>query len=216
MNKITISFFILGLSFGAGPCIASCGPLLISYIAGTGKGIFKSLMVYILFSLARIFAYLAISLLVFFLGRFVIEKFISSSSKYILVAGGAFFVLIGALMALGKRTNFKLCAFLEKHMLTCDKKSIITFGLIIGLLPCAPLLAIFSYIVLISKSYFETLLYSFSFGMGTFVSPLIFLALASGLIPKYFIGKRYERIFSLICGLVIIFLGFKLTTQAFF
>lgn len=210
MNEIAISFFILGLSFGAGPCMASCGPLFISYIAGGGKGILKSLMAYILFSLARICVYLVLSLLVFILGKFVLERFISGYSRYLFIGGGAFLVLIGALMAIDKNANFKFCGFLREHILARDKKSIITLGLIAGLLPCAPLLAVFSYIVLVSRSYPETLFYSFSFGIGTFVSPLIFLVIAAGFIPKYLIGSKYERLFSLICGLVIIFLGIQL------
>jgi len=215
MNKIAISFFILGLSFGAGPCMASCGPLLISYIAGAKKGILKSLMAYILFSLARICVYLILSLLVFILGKFVIERFISEYSRYLFIGAGAFLVLIGALMALDKNLNLRFCGFLREHTLARDKKSIITLGLITGLLPCAPLLAVFSYIILVSKGYPETLLYSFSFGIGTFVSPLIFLVIAAGLIPKYLIGSKYERAFSFICGLVIIFLGVQLAGKGF-
>lgn len=215
MNKIAISFFILGLSFGAGPCMASCGPLFISYIAGAGKGILKSLAAYALFSLARICVYLILSLLVFALGKFVIERFISGYSRYLFITAGAFLVLIGALMALGKNPNSRFCGFLREHALARDKKSIFTLGLITGLLPCAPLLAVFSYIILVSRGYPETLFYSFSFGIGTFVSPLIFLVIVAGLIPKYLIGSKYERAFSLICGLVIIFLGIQLTGRGF-
>lgn len=215
MNEIATSFFILGLSFGAGPCMASCGPLFISYIAGARKGILKSLMAYILFSLARICVYLILSLLVFILGKFVIEKFVSAYSRYLFIAAGAFLVLIGALMAVDKKPNLKLCGFLHEHMLARDKKSIITLGLITGLLPCAPLLAVFSYIILVSKGYPETLFYSFSFGIGTFVSPLVFLVIAAGLIPKFLIGSKYKRAFSLICGLVIIFLGMQLAWKGF-
>ena len=213
MNEIATSFFILGLSFGAGPCMASCGPLFISYIAGARKGILNSLMDYVLFSLARICVYLILSLLVFILGKFVLERFISGYSRYLFIGGGAFLVSIGALMAIDKKSNLKFCGFLREHILARDKKSIITLGLIAGLLPCAPLLAVFSYIILVSKGYPETLFYSFSFGVGTFVSPLIVLVIAAGLIPKFLVGSKYERAFSLICGLVIIFLGIQLVLR---
>jgi len=72
---------------------------------------------------------------------------------------------------------------------------------------------VFSYIILVSRGWPEALFYSFSFGIGTFVSPLIFLVIAAGLIPKYLIGSKYERVFSLICGLVIIFLGMQLARR---
>ena len=51
---IVITFFLLGLSFGSGPCLAACGPLLISYIAGTGKKFKDSVVTYLIFSSARI------------------------------------------------------------------------------------------------------------------------------------------------------------------
>lgn len=215
MNEIAVSFFILGLSFGAGPCMASCGPLFISYIAGTGKGILNSLAAYILFSLARIGVYIVLGLLVFILGKFALERFVSGYSRYLFIAAGAFLVLIGALMAIDKKSNLKFCGFLREHILARDKKSVITLGLITGLFPCAPLLAVFSYIILVSRGYPETLFYCLSFGIGTFVSPLILLVIAAGLVPKYLVGSKYERAFGLVCGLVIIFLGIQLAWRGF-
>lgn len=215
MNKAIISFFILGLTFGSGPCLASCGPIILSYIAGTRKNVAKGLGVYILFSLGRIFVYIALSLLVFFFGKFIMEKLLFGFSKYVLIIGGTFIFLVGLLLALGKKLELKFCNLLQKNILVHDKKSIIMLGLIIGILPCAPLLAIFSSIVLTSKSWFDSLLYSLSFGIGTFVSPLIFLVIFVGLIPSSLIDKSYNRIFNLVCGLIIMFLGSRLIMRAF-
>lgn len=202
--KTIIGLFILGLSFGSGPCIASCGPVLISYIAGTKKDIIKGLTDYILFSLTRISVYIVLGLLVFFLGRFVMGRFMNAFSKYVLILGGSFIILVGIIMTLGKR-------------LESDNRNIIIMGLVIGFLPCAPLIAILSYIGLISKTWLHSLFYSFSFGIGTFISPLILLVILTGLIPKFILEKKafYSRVFSFICGLIIIFLGFQLIRRAF-
>lgn len=217
MNKIVISLFILGLSFGSGPCLASCGPVLISYIVGTKKNVSKGLVAYVLFSLARMFVYIILGMLVFFLGKLALERFAGSFSKYIFMIGGSFVILMGLLMALGKRMEFRACQFLKKNIVEQDKKSLIILGLIIGLLPCAPLLAIFSYTGLVSKSWLHSLIYNFSFGIGTTVSPLILLVIFAGLIPKLFIAKKevYGRIFNLACGSLIVFLGFQLISRAF-
>ncbi len=215
MNEIAFSFFVLGMSFGAGPCMASCGPLLISYITGTGKGAIKGLKVYLLFSFVRISVYLALGLLVFLAGKFLMERFIHGYSRYLFIFGGIFLMLIGGLVALDKKSPLKFCGFLREHMLARDNKSVVVFGLLAGLLPCAPLLAVFSYIILVSRSGFEALLYSFSFGIGTFLSPLLFLTVAAGFIPRLLVGSRYERAFSLICGLLIIFLGLQLVRSGF-
>jgi len=209
MVKIILSLFFLGLSFGWGPCVASCGPILISYVAGTKKGILKSISVYLIFSLSRIFVYLILGLLVFLAGRFFTEQFLGGSSKYILIGGGIFIIIMGILVALGKRIEFKSwCRFQEKF-LQRDKKSILLFGLITGFLPCAPLLVVLSYIALVSKTWWQGLFLTFSFGLGTLLSPLILLVIFASLLPKFFVNLKefYMRIFSFVCGLIIIFLG---------
>lgn len=211
-----VSLFILGISFGSGPCLASCGPILISYIAGTEKNVLKSFISYILFSLARIFVYLTLGILVFFLGRFMTERFLEGSSKYIFLLGGGFVIGVGVLMVLGRRVDFGVCRFLHQHILEQDKKSMVMLGLIIGFLPCLPLLALFSYVGLISKTWTTSLVYIFSFGIGTLVSPLVLLVIFAGFIRHLLSNTNavYGRYFSFISGLVMIFLGIQLITKA--
>lgn len=90
-------------------------------------------------------------------------------------------------------------------------------GLIFGFLPCMPLLAILSYIGLISKAWFHSLLYVFSFGLGTFLSPLIPLIILTGFMPKFVLSRQaaYARILRFICGLIILFLGTQLVSRGF-
>ncbi len=227
MTKIMLGFFLSGLLFGSGPCIPSCGSILISYIAGTKKNILKGLIVYSLFSLARIFAYLLLGVAVFFFGRWTLERLLGSFSKWVFILGGGFIALIGLLMVLGGSLKFfaKFRAWLnsseflrrlQKNILEHDKKSIVIFGLVIGLIPCAPLLSLLTYIGLASKTWTQSLLYSFSFGLGTFVSPLILFVILAGIIPQFLIDKGavYARAFSSICGLIIMFLGMQLISRA--
>jgi len=217
MLKIPISFFLLGLSFGAGPCVASCGPLLLSYIAGTGKNIFRGLGVYMVFSLARITVYLLLGLLVFFLGTMGLEKILGDFSVYVLLLGGSFIILVGILTILGRPLRFIPGRFLQKNIIERDQKSIVMFGLVTGLLPCAPLLAVISYVGLISKHASQALLYSLFFGIGTFVSPLILLVILAGYIPHFLPDKKrlLGRIFNFICGLLIVALGLQLIMRVF-
>jgi len=217
MTRAIVSIFIVGLSFGMGTCVSSCGPLLLSYIAGTKKSALKGLIVYFLFSAARITAYLILGLAVFFLGRFAQERiFAGALFKYILLLGGLFIVFIGILMIAGKNLDFKFCRFLYSNVLERDKKSILIFGLTVGLLPCAPLLATLSVVGLTAKSWLESVLYSIAFGMGTVLSPLILLVIFAGFIPQ-FLGNNQKiyRIFSIICGLIIVILGIRLITKVF-
>lgn len=217
MLKICLSLFLSGLLFGSGPCIASCGPILISYIAGTKKNTLKSLLVYLLFSSARIFVYLSLSLIIYFLGVFATERFLGNISKYILILGGIFIIAVGLLMMLGRRLEFKSCRFLEKKFLENDKKTVISLGLAVGLVPCAPLLAVLSYIGLVSKAWVNSLLYGLSFGLGTLLSPLILLAMLAGLIPRWLKDKVsvYNQALNFICGFIIVILGARLLIRAF-
>jgi len=210
--KILLSLFVLGFSFGFGPCLASCGPILISYIAGNKKNALKSLWVYLLFSSARIFVYCLLGLLIYFLGRFFTEHLLKGLSRYIYIAGGVFIVVVGVLTALGKRLENKPCRFLKKNLLEYDKKSIFIFGFIVALLPCAPLLVLLSYIGLIAKSWVFSLLYSLIFGLGTLASPLLALVFLASFISRLVMPEQkiYGQIFSFICGMVIIYLGIQL------
>lgn len=215
MLRVIISLFLLGLSFGIGPCLASCGPLLISYIAGTEKDVLKSIWAYSLFSLSRIFVYLVLTLVIFFFGQ-TITKVLGFSSKYLFILGGIFIITIGILNILGKNLNYKFCNSAQDLFLKRDTKTIITFGLIIGLLPCAPFISVVSYIGLVAKHWANSLFYSLAFGAGTLVSPLFFLVVLAGLIPKIMINNHsVNRIFNFVCNLIIIFLGFQLLRKAF-
>jgi sulfite exporter TauE/SafE len=212
MLNIALSLFISGVLFGSGPCLASCGPILISYIAGTKKEPIKGFFVYVLFSLSRISVYVLLSLGIFSLGRLAMDRFLGSFSKYLLIIGGAFVIVMGLLIISGKRWESGICSYLYKNVLEHDKKSIVILGLIIGLLPCAPLLGLFSYIGLVSKTWVSSLLYSLAFGMGTFLSPLLLLAFASGFITRLFKNQiiPFQRILGFLCGLIIILLGAQL------
>lgn len=210
--KIVLSLFLMGLSFGSGPCLASCGPILLSYTVGTRKNILNSLNVYILFSLARIAVYIALSLTIFFLGQFIIDTYFARFSKYIVTLFGIFLIIIGILTAIGQDLKFPLCQFLHKNLIMHDKKSVMAMGLIIGLMPCAPLLALFSYSGLVAKTALQALTYSISFGLGTFLSPLLILSVAAGIIPNFLRNLKciYYKILSFVCGSILVFLGIQL------
>jgi sulfite exporter TauE/SafE len=206
----------MGLLFGSGPCLASCGPVLISYLAGTRKNVLASTLSYLLFSSARIAVYLALGILVFFLGKITTERWLGGLSRYIFVFGGAFIILLGILTAFGRRLEFKACRFLEKKLIQQYNKSAILLGLIIGILPCAPLVVLLGYAGLVSRTWGQAAIYCFAFGLGTAVSPLLVLSVASGFISRFLQGKKEVpySIFSFICGLVMVFLGALLIFRA--
>lgn len=214
MIRVIFGLFMLGLSFGSGPCLYSCGPVLISYIIGRHKNISASLLTYIVFSLARVLVYVGLGVAVFFMGKFAVENLAGSFSRYIFWLGGSFILLLGITTVLGKDIQAGICRLLYAKG---DNKNTAILGLVIGLLPCAPLLVMFSYIGFVSKTWMHSGLYSLSFGLGTIVSPLLLAAVVAGLIPDFLMRRKqlYARLFSVICGLVMVFLGLYLIKRGF-
>lgn len=209
MLKLIFILFILGLSFGFGPCFLNCGPVLISFVAAKRKGLFKDIVVYLLFSSARVLVYIALGLLVFLLGKFAIEKVLGNFSKYVFIFGGFFIIILGFFICLGRKIKIK---FFQR-----DKQNIFIIGLVVGLVPCAPLLAVLSYIGLVSKSWLQALLYSISFGIGTVFSPLLLLVIIASFFNSILGNLKavYCRVFNFICGFVMILLGMHLILRAF-
>lgn len=214
--KIFFSMFLLGFALGSGPCLGACGPLFLAYVAGTGKGVLKSLKAYLFFSASRVFVYLVLGLLFFVFGRLAFDRF-NYLFKFVLFAAGLFIILLGLLMASGKEIKSFPCGLLRRHIFEKDAKSIIILGLFAGLLPCAPLVTMLTFTGLVAKSAFENLLYSFSFGLGTAISPLIVLAGLAGLLPNFLNRFKgiYAAVFNITCGLIMIFLGIQLIWRIF-
>jgi len=210
MPKLLITFFLFGLSFGWGPCIASCGPLLISYFAASRKTIRQSIVAYCVFSLSRIAVYMLLGISVFY-----IAQTLSRYAQVIAIVSGVFLILIGALIAVGKMADFSWCKPLHKCFIEKDTKTFVVFGLIAGIIPCAPFISVASYIGLTAKTLAHGIIYSAAFGLGTILSPLILLSVGAGFIPRI-LGKaqRLHAIFNFVCGVVIIVLGVMMLMRA--
>ena len=81
--------------------------------------------------------------------------------------------------------------------------------------PCIPLVGVFSYITMISTHYTNGMLMSAAFGLGTIISPLVFLAMLAGAIPKLKIlqSEKNLLIFQRACGLILFVLGLHIITK---
>lgn len=212
MLRLAFALFLTGIALGAGPCLASCGPMLISYTAATKKGIKDSLRLYLIFSLSRIFVYLILGLVVGLLSQvFLLGSYQQDIAKFIYLIGGGFIFLLGLLIMLGREPRFKFCQVLRNNFIEKDAKSIFVFGLVVGISPCAPLIAVLSYIGLASLSWFKGALLSLSFGLGTVISPLVLLVIFAGFINKLFKqNEHFYALFQKICGAILCFLGLHL------
>jgi sulfite exporter TauE/SafE len=205
------SFFLLGFTFGAGPCLASCGPLLVSYTLGRGKNVLAGILAYLLFSLSRMLVYLGLGIAVFFCGHLITSQLLGVFSRYFFIAGGIFVIFLGFLISLGRNVKHSFCHWLQDFFLKKDAKTVILLGLFIGILPCAPLISVLSYIGLIAKSWKDALGFSLLFAVGTAFSPLALLVAAGGLA-----AGKLQRFFNLAGAAVIIYLGIQLIRKGLY
>lgn len=205
-----IELFTIGMSMAFGPCLFFCTPIVLSYIAGTQDNWQKGFKSILIFSLSRASIYVLLGFLAGLLGR-ILTATLDKYSLTIYIFGGMIVCLSGILILIGKNPIYPVCQTLRKYSLENDVWSSITFGIIMGLLPCTPLLGVLVYISLITTNIWQGALLGFSFGFGTIFSPLILFAMMASSLPKKIIknNKTFE-VFKKACGFLLFLLGFQL------
>lgn len=204
MLRTAGSLFLYGVLFGSGPCMASCGPLLVSYSAATRKDFVQGLVFYLFFSLAKAIVYTVLGTAVFALGRYVLERLPGTAFKYASVGIGAAVAFTGALIPFRETRG-------------CERGKAFALGAALALLPCAPLLGVLSYVAMISPSWSSAFFYTASFGIGTLLSPLLLLTACAGVLPRSLLKKKTAcaRVFTYLSSAAVIVLGLRLVARAF-
>jgi cytochrome c-type biogenesis protein len=188
----------------------TCAPVLITYIAGSKAcpaEVFKDIFTFLS---GRLFAYVLLGALASLSGA-ALKKFTGSSlSSYLQPLAGAVTILFAVILFTGR--NGASCA----KALTARGKmlnfgGIFTFGFLIGMSPCAPLLALLFNIALMSRGPLDGVFYTFFFGLGTFLSGLITIGVIAGLltrVPAVLIrSNTANTIFRTVCALLLAALG---------
>jgi thiol:disulfide interchange protein DsbD len=185
-----LTAFAAGVIYGFAVCTASCLPYLASYIAGVGAGFRKSVTITMIFNGGRIIAYALIGCLVgLFSGLF--RMFVSSNATspfqtYSSIAFGILTIVIGASIILKARvpcecdsaTGQALAAPPKPGRFGFDSKAF-TLGLSRGLILCPPLAALLIYSLPFSTPLGSVGL-AVLFGVGTALSPMLFLGGVTG------------------------------------
>lgn len=199
-----------GFVIGAGPCMLICAPILLPYIAGTQKTWQEGLKATLVFGLTRLLVYTFMGGVVGYIGYYLFRLFHTQFwGRFLWSFAGIFVIILGILIVVGRELQNPICRFLQKQALGNSTKSMIMLGLIIGLSPCLPLIAILTEIMFISDRFYQGFLYGFAFGFGTVISPLLLLGALTPLIPSKFIRtQRTAQIFNFACGVLLIIVGF--------
>ncbi len=213
MLRVVWSLFLTGLCFGFGPCLFTCGPLLVSYIAGTGESGKLGLRTYIIFSLTRVVIYSVMGILIGAFGEKVVNNFQDEFfMRAIYLFFGFFLIAIGFIISIEKAHFTHRCQdFIHRYAEPKSLKNVVIFGFFVALSPCMPLIAILGYIALVSDSIFKGVAYMSAFGIGTVISPLLFFSLAAGwaagILEKKKAAVRFVKVVS---GVIIFVLGVNL------
>jgi len=214
LNTITFfQLFGIGFSFGlAGPCLLVCTPVLITYLAGKQVRLRQALVDISIFLFGRLLAYLVLGYLAGWSG-FILRQFINSSLVACFkVSGGIVIILLGIYVWLAKEPLAWACKCRASTIF--NSSSLFILGFVIGIFPCAPLLALLLEIALVSKSAWGGLFYALAFGLGTFISGFIVMGVLSGIFTslpsRIFKSGTGNLIFRTLCAVLLILLGLRL------
>ncbi len=203
-----VAAFAGGLLYGIAVCTASCLPYVTGYIAGIGAGFRKGVGVTLIFNSGRITAYALIGALVGAFKFLVNDAFLSSFQMYSSIAFSVVTIVIGASILFKSKAGSCECDIkkIENHGLkkigkTFDTRAF-TLGLSRGLIVCPPLLALLLYTIPFAGPV-DSLVLAILFGLGTALSPILFLGGATGwLLNKAPLLRKWISIFG--AGVLIV------------
>ncbi len=208
-----LQIFGIGFSFGlCGPCLWNY-MIIIASIAPVYR--FKKGLRYIFsFLTGRFCAYLLLGFVVGESAK-LLKAFLSSSLVVCFkIIGAVIIIFLGLWVIFVKDKNF-LCRKMNIDSLNVG--NFFLLGILIGILPCAPLLALLIEISIISKDGIEGAFYMFFFGAGIFLSSLIILSalntILSSIFRKVISSNKIKLGFRIMCGVLLILLGIKIISQ---
>lgn len=195
-----------------GPCFLTCAPVLITYIAGTKKTwpeVFKDIFTFLS---GRLLAYAILGILAGLSGA-VLRTFTSSAiSSYFQPLAGAVTIFFALIILVSRNNSGRACAAERNRLYNFG--GVFIFGFLIGISPCAPLLALLFDIALMSKNAADGMLYALSFGLGTFLAGLITVGIIAGIltrIPATLVKSgKADMVFRIICAILLTVLGIGL------
>jgi len=187
-----IAMLVMGFLYGFGPCSVFCAPIITPMILSSAKSARDGLLQYITFKAGKILVYSLLGLTMGFVGSTISYSLPSE------VFGG-FLILMGVLILIKKVP--KIC-----HLFSKTKSFHATFisGIVIGFVPCPPLLAVLA-VAALSQSALTGLLIGFFFGLGGMLSPLLLISLFAGKWAS--MSKEFKSTNILLSGAFLILIG---------
>jgi cytochrome c-type biogenesis protein len=185
-----LSALLLGIIYGATFCTLTCSPFIASYIIGSDRGTRRGVWLSIIFNGGRVITYGVLGLAVGMAGGAFLVEGVYALWGAILF--GIAVALIGVWIAVRRRPGSVTCACAGKaswaqrlwHRIEPregdgGELSAAGMGLLIGLVPCPPLIALLVFAAAVGSAG-TGLVLGLLFGIGTVISPIIIIAGAAG------------------------------------
>lgn len=185
-----LSALLLGIVYGATFCTLTCSPFIASYIIGSDRGTGRGMWLSVIFNGGRVVTYGLLGLIVGLAGgAFLVEGVYA-------LWGAIFFgiavALIGIWIAVRRRPGSLGCGCTKEASWTQrawhriepregdgGEISAAGMGLLIGLVPCPPLIALLVFSAAVGSAG-TGLVLGLLFGIGTVISPIIIIAAMAG------------------------------------
>ncbi len=181
---------MLGVVYGLTFCTLTCSPFIAAYVVGADRGTRRAVWLSVVFNTGRVATYGALGLAVGVVGAAFLEE--AAFARWGALAFGAVVVGIGAYLAVRRRPRARACACPQEAGFVARVAARLRpgegasregyaalMGLLIGLVPCPPLVALLVY----SAAYGSAgmgLALGLVFGVGTLFSPMFVVAAAAG------------------------------------
>lgn len=199
-----------GFVMGWGPCLAYTAPFLLPYIGATKLGWREGLRIGGLFVLGRLLALAILGALATVAFSFLNRLFPPHVSAYLYLVVGIFILALGVLLVAGKRFALSVSAIPKQGRFGAETRGMLLLGFLFGIAPCAPLIAVLTYIACVAENIAVGVLYAVSFGTGAAV-PLLMLSAGMGIVPeKVFRTGALRRSLRIVCGAILILFGGQL------
>lgn len=205
-----LQIFGIGFSFGIiGPCFLFCTPVIVTYLSGTNRGLKDAIPDLLTFLSGRLLAYVILGALAGLSSQLLMRFTGPDIAAIFNPLAGVVSIILGIIVLVKKEYRHDICRRGPADFYSLGGPFI--FGFIIGIIPCAPLLALLLEIALISKNVFQGAGYALSFGLGTFLSGLIAVGAITGLITgitaKALRSERSRFMLRLASSLLLILFG---------
>ena len=207
MLSDSAKLFMAGLVMGWGPCLIHTAPLLLPYIGVTKRSWHGGLKLALEFSIGRFMAFVILGGLATVAFRLINQLFPPHKSGWLYLIIALFMLGMGILIILGKKLKIRI----KNEIFEKGTQNMFIIGFIMGVAPCAPYIAILTYIAAEAEgAIFAGILYAAIFAIGTAVAPAVLGALMGIISGKLVRSEKLFKIFQVICGTILILFGLNL------